>query len=195
MSPENKPRSSADRRRRARRVDAERNEAALLAAARTLFEQRGPGVALDEIARTAGVANATLYRHFPTRSELIVAVYSSEVSELDGLAERLLHADDPDLALAEWLRAFVRHVADKRDLALALPDEPAGRRGALFANWHETMQAAAGKLLSRAQSAGTARAEIGPRDLLTLATGIALTGVSDERTERLLAIARHGYAN
>jgi len=152
-------------------------------------------VALDEIARTAGVANATLYRHFPTRTELIIAVYSSEVSELDHLAKRLMNADDPDRALAEWLRAFVRHVADKRELALALPDEPRGQRGALFADWHDAMNAAAGMLLARAQAADAARREIDARDLLALATGIALTGLPGDRTERLLALARQGYAN
>lgn len=194
MSPEHKQHSQASPRRRAPRVDAERNQAALLAAARDLFDERGPQVPLDEIARTAGVANATLYRHFPTRTELIVAVYSSEVRELDGLADRLLHADDPGRALAEWLRAFVRHVADKRDLALALPDEPTGHRGTLFARWHDTMHSAAKNLLVRAQAAGMARSEVDARDLLALATGIALTGASEDRTEVLLALTQHGYA-
>jgi AcrR family transcriptional regulator len=193
MSPESNPRSPTTS-GRARRVDAERNREALLAAARDLFDRQGPDVPLDEIARTAGVANATLYRHFPTRTELIIAVYSSEVRELNDLAKRLLQADDPDRALAEWLRAFVRHVADKRELALALPDEPTGHRGALFAAWHDSMNAAARTLLARAQAAGTARSEIDARDLLALATGIALTGLPGDRTERLFALARHGYA-
>jgi AcrR family transcriptional regulator len=193
MSPEHKARASATA-HRARRVDAERNRAALLATARTLFERRGPDVPLDHIARMAGVANATLYRHFPTRRELLIAVYSTEVAELDNLSQRLLHADNPDRALAEWLHAFVRHVADKRELALALPDTPAGQRDALFAEWHDTMNGAAGRLLARAQAAGRARSEVEPRDLLALATGIALTGLPDDRIEHLFSLARHGYA-
>jgi AcrR family transcriptional regulator len=192
MSPEsNRQRSGGVS--RARRADAERNRAALLAAADRLFDEHGPEVPLDEIARTAGVANATLYRHFATRAELILAVYAEEVAGLGELAEQLLDADDPERALTDWLRAFVRHVADKRDLALALPDERDGRRGALFADWHAIMHASAERLLERARSARTVRAEIRAGDLLALATGIAMTGLPDDRLERLLALARNGY--
>jgi AcrR family transcriptional regulator len=108
-----------------------------------VFDEHGPEVPLDELARTAGVANATLYRHFATRAELILAVYAEEVVGLGELAEQLLDAGDPEHALTDWLRAFVRHVADKRDLALA--------------------------------------------------TGIAMTGLPDDRLERLFAPARYGY--
>lgn len=192
MPPEHETEPSG-RPRRARRIDADRNRTALLAAALELFDDRGPEVPLDEIARRAGVANATLYRHFPTRAELIIAVYSSEVAELHDLANRLLDANDPDQALVEWLEAFVRHVVDKRSLALALPDEPTGQRGALFTEWHSTMNAAAGALLARAQSAGAVRPEIKTGDLLALAAAIALTGLSEDRTKSLLSLVRHGY--
>ncbi|XVQ86695.1 TetR/AcrR family transcriptional regulator [Microbispora siamensis] len=67
---------------RTRRADASRNAALLLAAARELIDSSGPDVALDEVARRAGVGNATLHRHFPTRAELLVAVYADEVAEL-----------------------------------------------------------------------------------------------------------------
>jgi AcrR family transcriptional regulator len=193
MSPESNSKRPV-RVSRARRADAERNRAALIAAAGRLFDERGPGVSLDEIARRAGVANATLYRHFATRAELILAVYADEVAGLDELSEQLLDAGDPDQALTDWLRAFVRHVTQKRDLALALPDEPDGRRGALFADWHATMRTAVERLLARARSAGSVRTEIRAGDLLALATGIALTGLPDERLELLLALARSGYA-
>jgi AcrR family transcriptional regulator len=178
---------------RRRRVDAQRNRDALLAAARRLFDAQGPGVSLDEIAGAAAVANATLYRHFPTRAELIVAVYAEEVAQLSDLGERLLDRPDPAQALADWLREFVRHVATKRELALALPDEPSGERGALFARWHATMHDAAAGLLDRAQAAGAVRAEVSPGDLLALATGIALTSLPAGAHERLLELARRGY--
>lgn len=193
MSPESNARSPAGA-RRARRGDAERNRAALLAVARRVFEERGPAASLDEIARRAGLANATLYRHFPTRADLIVAAYAEEVTELSTLSARLLDDRDPSLALAAWLRAFVRHVATKRDLALALPDDPAGRRGALFTAWHATMHTATEELLARARAAGAVRPETRADDLLALATGIALSGLPDDRLDRLLLLARRGYA-
>jgi AcrR family transcriptional regulator len=193
MSPERNPRSPAAG-SRAPRADAERNRAALIAAARHVFEHHGPAARLDEIARTAGVANATLYRHFATRADLIVAVYAEEVAELDASARRLRDADDPAQALTDWLLAFVRHVATKRDLALALPDQPDGRRGALFDDWHAAMLAGAEGLLERARAANAVRSDIGAADLLALAAGIALTGLPNDRLEGLLGLARHGYA-
>lgn len=148
---------------------------------------------LDDIAKAAAVANATLYRHFPTRAELIVAAYAEEVAGLSRLSEEFLHRPDPGQALADWLRAFVQHVATKRALALALPDEPDGERGALFAGWHAAMHAAASRLLARAHAAGAVRAELDAGALLALASAIALTGLPAAKLDALLDIAQHGY--
>lgn len=194
MSPESKLERSVTP-SRARRADAERNRSALITAAGELFDEKGPDVPLDEIARHAGVANATLYRHFATRAELIITVYAGEVAELDGLAQQLQDSRDPDEALAQWLEAFVRHVRDKRSLALALPDGPTDERAALFTDWHDTMTAAAERLLARAQAHGAARPDITVNDLLTLAAGIALTGLTEDRIPFLLNLVRHGYAS
>ena len=146
---------------------------------------------LDEIAKAASVANATLYRHFPTRAELIVAVYAAEVAELKQSGERLLQRPDPGEALAEWLRAFIHHVASKRDLALALPDDR--ERGALFTDWHGAMQEAASQLVHRAQEAGAVQMDVRAGDLLALAAGIALTGLPTTRLDALLDLIRDGY--
>jgi AcrR family transcriptional regulator len=193
MSPESNARRASTG-LRARRADAARNRARLIVAAANLFDERGPEASLDEIAKRACVANATLYRHFATRAELILAVYAEEVTELAGLAEQLRSASDPGQALTDWLRAFVRHVTEKRDLALALPDNLDGRRGVLFADWHATMHTAADRLLKRARTAGTVRRDVRAADLLALATGIAMTGLPESRLDALLALARHGYA-
>lgn len=192
MSPESNARHHQGR-TRTRRADAEHNREALLTAARQLLAERGPDAPLDEIARAAGVANATLYRHFPTRAELILAVYASEVAGLGTLAEQLLTAADPDRALTDWLRAFVRHVATKRELALALPDGPGDQRGALFAEWHATMRTAAERLVERARTAGAVRSQVDARDLLALVSAIAMTSPPDDRLDTLLALIRSGY--
>lgn len=187
MSPDSNPTGH-------RRADAQRNRDALLAAAQRLFDERGPDVALDEIARTAGVANATLYRHFANRADLLAAVYAGEVDELDRLSLRLLAHHNAGQALTDWLRAFVHHVVDKRALALAIPDEPAGDRATLFDDWHATMQGAAQRLLDRARAAGVVRRNVTAIDLVALAGGIALSGLAERRLNAVLDLIRDGYA-
>ncbi len=179
---------------RPRRADARRNHDLLLAAAKEIFDEHGVDAPLDDIARRAGVGNATMYRHFPTRRELIIAVYSDEVAELCARGEALLGAADPGDALFAWLRDFVAHVATKRDLALAVPDDRAGQRPALFDQWHEAMRGAASALLGRARDAGAVRADLAVAELLALANGIALTAPDADRLDRLLTLVRYGTA-
>jgi AcrR family transcriptional regulator len=174
------------------RADARRNHDLLLAAAKEVFAERGADAPLDDVARRAGVGNATMYRHFPTREELVIAVYSDEVTALCEQGEALLREEAPGDALFGWLGAFIAHVATKRGLALALTDDRAGRRSALFDRWHEAMHATASALLARAQRAGAVRAELDVADLLALANGIALTGADEERIHRLVWLIRTG---
>lgn len=115
------------------RADARRNRELLVAAAREVFDAQGADASLDEIARRAGTGNATLYRHFPTRRELIVAVYASEVADLCAPADT---GEEPGEALFSWLRAFIAHVATKRDLALAI----SGDKETLYDEWHQAMR-------------------------------------------------------
>jgi AcrR family transcriptional regulator len=178
--------------KRPRRADAQRNYELLLRAAKELFNERGVDVPLDDIARRAGVGNATMYRHFPTRQEMIIAVYADEVAVLCAHGDALRTERSPGDALFSWLKAFIAHVATKRQLALALPNDRGGRRSELFDRWHEAMRAQASALLSRAQESGAVRTDVVVSDLLALAHGIALTGVDADQTHRLLRIIRHG---
>jgi AcrR family transcriptional regulator len=181
-----------DQPRRSRRADAQRNRDLLLAAAREVFSERGADAPLDEIARRAGIGNATMYRHFPDRRELLIAVYADEVAMLCARGDALLEDQSPQDALFTWLRAFIAHVAGKRELALAIPR--GGQRPALFESWHNAMHATASRLLTQAQSAGTASADLDPADLLALASGIALASADTQQAERCLALIRHGTA-
>lgn len=181
MSPDSK---------RAPRSDGLRNRERLLAAARDLVAEVGNEVALDEVARRAGVGNATLYRHFPTRAELLAALYSGEVEVLCTRAALLLAAPDPLDALFAWLDAFVAHVATKRPLALAATSGD-GRRTPLFDEWHSAITVAAEALVGRAQPA--LRPDLTTADVLALATGAALT--TDAATaRRLVGLLRTGLA-
>lgn len=177
---------------RPRRADARRNYEALLAAATEVFGEQGVDAALDEIARRAGVGNATMYRHFPTRQELILAVYADEVGALCADGARRLDDDSPADALFAWLEAFVAHVASKRFLAAALTDDQAQRSPALFDRWHHAMRDTAAALVRRAQLAGAIRPGIDAGDILILANGIALASRDPGRARRLLTTIRHG---
>jgi AcrR family transcriptional regulator len=174
------------------RADAARNLELLLAAARELFTERGPDIPLDDVARRAGVGNATLYRHFPTRGDLIVAVYADEVEVLCRRGVELASVSDAGTALFEWLDAFVVHIAEKRPLALAVTDDADHRRTRLFDEWHRSITDVAARLLSRAADAGTVRPDLAVTDLLALTSATALASSGPEHARRLLALLRAG---
>ncbi|MEU4407455.1 helix-turn-helix domain-containing protein [Streptosporangium sp. NPDC023963] len=179
---------------RGRRADAARNAGLLLSAARELFEEHGPEVALDDIARRAGVGNATLYRHFPTRGDLLVAVYAEEVAALCERGAALLREPSAVEALFDWLDGFVVHVATKGPLALAGTESRNERRTELFDRWHESMRSTAEALLLRAQEDGAVRSDLAVGDLLALTGAAAVAGADASHARRLLRILRHGMA-
>jgi AcrR family transcriptional regulator len=174
------------------RADARRNYDALLAAATEVFQESGAEAPLDEIARRARVGNATMYRHFPTRQELLLAVYADEVRALCSSGARRLADESPGDALFAWLEAFVAHVSSKRFLAAALTDGTAPPRPALFDRWHRSMLDTVTALLLRAQRTGAIGPDTDARDLLILANGIALAARDADQARRLLATIRHG---
>lgn len=176
------------------RADAARNLERLLAAARDLFVERGPDIPLDDVARRAGVGNATLYRHFPTRGDLIVAVYADEVEALCRQGVELAAAPGAGTALFEWLDAFVVHIAEKRPLALAVTDNPDHRRARLFEDWHRSITEVAARLLRRAAAEGAVRTDLAVTDLLALTSAAAIASSGPEHARRLLALLRSGLS-
>ena len=179
----------------------------MIEAAREVFAEFGTQAPLDEIARRARIGNATLYRHFPTRDDLLVAVYAEEVQALCAAGLDAAGLDTVGRArggavaageaealvdrLFEWLAAFVRHVAEKGDLARSL--EPSTRRSELHEEWHAAMVAAVSGLVERAQEAGALRAEVDPVDLLVLAAGMATA--EPARVKRMLQMVRRGVVS
>ncbi|KAA9376413.1 TetR/AcrR family transcriptional regulator [Microbispora cellulosiformans] len=185
---------------RTRRADASRNAALLLAAARELIAESDSevvldGVALDEVARRAGVGNATLYRHFPTRGDLLVALYADEVAALCRRGAELSETARPIDALFAWLEEFVVHVATKRALAFAATEGPTGRRTEQFDRWHTSIRSSAAELLAGARQAGAVRPDLTVTDLLALASGVALTATDVAHARRLAALLRRGVEN
>ena len=180
--------------RRPLRADAARNVQALIAAAKELFDEQGLDVALDEVARRAGVGNATLYRNFPTRADLIVAVYADEVAELCLHGAMLMATAPADEALFAWLDIFVVHVATKRALALAGTEHSSERRTELFDTWHEVMRKVAGDLYERAREADAVSPDVSVEELLALTYAAAIAGTGPEHARRLLRMMRYGFA-
>jgi AcrR family transcriptional regulator len=177
------------------RADARRNYARLVQAADAVFTERGADASLDEIARRAGVGIGTLYRHFPTRRDLLEAVLADSIEALCAEAERLMAVTSPGDALATWLRDVVVHAATYRGLAAEILCDSGDVDSPTCASC-ESMRAAGARLLTRAQAAGAVRADIDAADLFLLVNGIAWAteqaGAGSKQRERLLDMMLDG---
>lgn len=174
------------------RADAVRNAELLLAAAKELFDEQGPEVALDQIARRAGVGNATLYRHFPTRADLLIAVYEDEVAELCTQGEVLASAPEAAEALFTWLDRLAAHIAAKRALAFTATEPRPERRSELFDRWHASICSTTGRLLDRVHATGTVQGDVTVTDLLALASAVANAAEDPDHARRLVRLLCHG---
>jgi AcrR family transcriptional regulator len=114
-----------DQQPRAKRVDAQRNLRSLLDAAMEVFAQSGVDAPVREIAERAGVGVGTLYRHFPQRADLIVAVMKSQIDACADAAASFADAYQPDEALARWMQRYVDFILTKRGLSNALHSDNA----------------------------------------------------------------------
>jgi AcrR family transcriptional regulator len=169
---------------RPHRADARRNFDALLAAARDAFNRDGIDVPLEDIARQAGVGIATLYRNFPTRSDLVEAVYVSEIEELLQAA-RDARGREPWDAFETWLRRFSGYVATKMAMLQGL-----NKDSEMFRACRVAMHDAASPLFERAQAAGEVRADTNLDDVLRLVSGVTASHYeSDAQRDRVLALA------
>ena len=157
-----KPRGPTDR---PVRVDAQRNIDALLQAAMAVFATSGVDAPVREIAEQARVGIGTIYRHFPQRSDLIVAVFRREVDACADAATALAAEHEPGEALARWMQRYVDFIAAKRGLATALHSgNPAYET--LPAYFQRRLRPALKTLLEAATAAGEVRAGVEPNDLL-----------------------------
>ena len=156
---------SADPSRR-QRSDAQRNVLALVQAAKTVFADRGVDAPAKEITDRAGVGVGTLYRHFPRRSDLIVAVMRHEIDDCIDAAAVLGTALSPWDALLEWTERFTEFVATKRGLASALHSGDPAYDG-LPQRLLNQLEPALRTLLARAVAGGYAREDVTAREILT----------------------------
>jgi AcrR family transcriptional regulator len=149
-----------------KRADARRNEATLLDAAAAAFVESGVTVPVREIAARAGVGVGTIYRHFPTRADLIVAVYRHQVEACAEAGPVLLaQADTPHHALARWIGMFVDFLVTKHGLAEVLRSDDAAFR-TLHAYFIDRLVPVAEQLLNAAAAAGEIRPGLDAYELL-----------------------------
>jgi AcrR family transcriptional regulator len=161
------------------RADAQRNRERILEAAREAFTRAGATASLDDIARQAGVGPGTLYRHFPTREDLLQAVYRSELERL-AAAERTFARTLPPLdALRAWLLLFVDAIAAKALIAPAL-NTMVGDHKKVFASSYAQMHEAIRSLVKRAIRSGDIRRDLDPIDLLRALVGVANVATSPD---------------
>ncbi|MEV2251061.1 helix-turn-helix domain-containing protein [Streptomyces sp. NPDC050147] len=160
--------TAAQRRTPRPRADALRNRERIVAAAREMFVEFGPDVPLDDIARRAGVGNATVYRHFCDRSELVHQVVLLVTDRVAAHAEAAIAAAEADPTVAfDELRRFVHASADERIGALCPmlqsafdPDHPD------LVDARERLEAVTDGLMRRARAAGQLRTDIAVGDLM-----------------------------
>jgi AcrR family transcriptional regulator len=146
------------------RADAARNRELLLAAAADEFAEHGLDASVADIARRAGVAKGTVFRHFATKDDLLAAIVLDRIDALNAVGERLLQATDPGAALLEFL-TVAAHQRQQRDLSFLqeageLNPEVTRVRAQMFQTVHT--------LAERAREHGTVRADITGTDVILL---------------------------
>jgi AcrR family transcriptional regulator len=161
------------------RADAQRNRERLLEVAKKAFTQSGADASLDEIAKQAGVGPGTLYRHFPTREELLVAVYHSEMEKLAAAERTFAETMPPIEALRAWLLLFVDAVETKQIIAPVL-NTLVGDPKKVFEASYAQIQEAIRALVKRAIKSGDVRQDLDPIDLLRALVGVAHMATSPD---------------
>jgi AcrR family transcriptional regulator len=180
---------------RPQRSDAQRNVAALLEAAKWVFARSGVDAPAKEITDRAGVGVGTLYRHFPRRSDLIVAVMQHELDECIEAAQELGATLAPWEALVAWIDRFTLLVGTKTGLAAAMHSgDPA--YDDLPQHLLDQLVPAGSVLLAAAVTAGFARDDVTVREVLTTVALISqpVPGEPASFTKRMVAVFVDGLA-
>jgi AcrR family transcriptional regulator len=177
------------------RSDAQRNRRRLLASAAEVLREQGLHASLDEISRRAGVGNATLYRHFPTREKLLEAVYSEQADARLQSFERSLAMSDGWAGLRHYFEEAAGFFATDQGLAdllnRGMPASP------LLEEMREVCQTILGTLLDRARAQGAVRADIEQTDLMWILASLQqVVALSEpehpDAWRRYLAVALRG---
>ena len=179
---------------RPQRSDALRNQQTLLAAAAEVFVSSGVDAPIRQIAAKAGVGVGTFYRHFPTRADLITAVYRHQIEACAEAGPTLLaEAGSPVEALRRWIDQFTDFLVTKHGLADALGSD-AGTFTALHAYFLDRLEPVCADLIDAAVAAGAVRADITAYELMRGVGNLCIGQENDARYEprRLIAVLLDG---
>ncbi|MER5446637.1 TetR/AcrR family transcriptional regulator [Streptomyces sp. NPDC002764] len=171
------------------RSDARENRARILAAAREALTEDG-GASMNQIAQRAGVGAGTLYRNFPTREALLLAVYQDEVARITATVPDLLFQMPPLEALRHWTTDLVEAMRKKHGLGDALS---AGAHQAMAEQSYGPVITALTQLLDAGKKDGTIRRDADPGDFLQL-TGALWRAAStpEDRAPHMLTLILDG---
>ncbi|OAH10861.1 TetR/AcrR family transcriptional regulator [Streptomyces jeddahensis] len=179
---------------RGKRADAQRNRQTVLAAAAEVFVISGVDAPIRQIAARAGVGMATIYRHFPTRADLVTAVYRHQIEECAEAGPDLLaSADSPFDALSQWIDLFVDFLVTKHGLADALQSD-SDRFTALHAYFLDRLLPVCTQLLDAAVEAGDIRPGTQAYELMRGIGNLCIGRDNDPRynPRRLIALLLQG---
>jgi AcrR family transcriptional regulator len=163
---------------RPKRADARRNEEALLEAAAAVFVKSGVDAPVRDIAAEAGVGMGTIYRHFPTRADLVIGVYRHQVDACAEAGPALLASSStPHAALTRWVGLFVDFLTTKHGLAAALQSDST-RFETLHAYFLDRLVPVCAQLLGAAADAGEVRPDVDAHGLLRAIGNLCVGGDS-----------------
>jgi AcrR family transcriptional regulator len=188
-----KPQGDDPLQKRSIRADAQRNEDAVLEAAKAVFATSGVDATVREIAAKAGVGLGTLYRRFPNRADLVAAVFRREVDACTAQAAALAAAHPPGEALSQWLNRYTAFIATKKGLASALHSgDPAFET--LPAYFRAKFEPALTLLLKAAETAGQVRPGVAPYDLLRAIGNLSVASGDDgaDHAQRMVGLLLDG---
>ncbi|AXB42329.1 TetR/AcrR family transcriptional regulator [Amycolatopsis albispora] len=173
---------------RSKRADARRNEETLLDAAAAVFVASGVDAPVRDIAAKAGVGMGTIYRHFPTRADLIIAVYRHQVEACAEAGPALLAANaSPYTALARWIDRFVEFLVTKHGLAAVLQSDEAGFE-ALHTYFLDRLVPVCAQLLDAASAADEIRTDLRAIELMRGVGNLCIGGGPDYDAKRLVKV-------
>lgn len=187
------PEAGVERRLRA---DVVRNQQKLLAAAAEVFVESGVDAPIREIAARAGVGMGTVYRHFPTRADLVTAVFQHQLEECAEAGPRLLaESASPLEALRRWIDLFVDFLVTKHGLADALQSD-SGRFATLHRHFLDRLLPVCADLLDAAVAAGELRDGTEPYELMRGIGNLCIGGDADPayNPRRLIALVLRGLS-
>jgi AcrR family transcriptional regulator len=170
----------------AREAGAQRTHQSLLEAAAQVFVEQGVQAPIRDIAGRAGVGLGTVYRHFPTRAELVVAVYRHQVDECAQLATDLADSSRPGEALSRWIDAFVEFLVTKHGLGAALQSEDPSLHTLML----DKLVPACASLMDAAAAQGELDPDVTAYTLMRAVGNLCILGSGYEREDARAMVSR-----